>query len=438
MKQILFYSLLAVTPLLAATTPPDPATKTGDVEPIPVQESAIAKWREARFGMFIHWGPVSLTNQEISWSRGSKSLPVEKYDALYQQFDPEKFNADAWVAVAKAAGMKYIVLTCKHHDGFCLWDTKQTDYNIMHTPFKRDVVKELSAACKNQGVAFGCYYSTCDWRNPDFPLTSPGGKTVREKSDLDRYTAYLKAQVTELLQNYGPLFTLWFDVPERFDRNRGQGVINMARTIQPDIVIDDRTGAPGDYSTPEQKLGSFNLTRPWESCMTVSAHNQWAWGGDKDGVKPLEKILFMLINCAGGDGNMLLNVGPRPTGEIDAEQAARLKEVGDWLAKNGESIYGTRGGPYTPTPDYAATRAGHTIYLHILKWNGDTAVLPPLPVEIISSSLLVGKGKATVTSTPDKLTIQVDPKDQQSVDTIIKLQVKGAALDLAPIKPAKA
>ncbi len=423
-------------PILAVANSSASDAKQGALEPIPVQEAAIGKWRDARFGMFIHWGPVSLTDQEISWSRGSKNLPVEKYDALYQQFDPEKFNADAWVAVAKAAGMKYIVLTCKHHDGFCLWDTKQTDYNIMHTPFKRDVVKELSTACKKGGMAFGCYYSTCDWHNPDFPLTSPGGRTVREHADLEKYTDYLKAQVTELLQNYGPLFTLWFDVPEGFDRNRGQSVINMARTIQPDIVIDDRTGASGDYSTPEQKIGGFDMTRPWESCMTVSAHNHWAWGGDRDGVKPLSQILLMLINCAGGDGNMLLNVGPRPTGEIDAEQAARLKDVGGWLAINGESIYGTRGGPFIPTSNYASTRKESTIYLHILKWNGDTAVLPPLPGEIVSSSLLVGKGTATVTSAPNKLTIKVAPNDQQPVDTIIKLVMKGSALDIAPIKPS--
>src|SRR6478752_6454191 len=145
----------------------------------PAQPAAITKWQDARFGMFIHWGPVSLKGTEIGWSRGAQ-VPVEEYDNLYKQFNPTKFNADEWVAIAKAAGMKYIVLTAKHHDGFCLWDTKQTDYNIMNTPFHRDVVKELSAACKKAGIAFGTYYSTCDWHHPDFPLTSPGGKKVRE------------------------------------------------------------------------------------------------------------------------------------------------------------------------------------------------------------------------------------------------------------------
>ena len=163
-------------------------------------EKKIEEWKDARFGMFIHWGPVALKGTEIGWSRG-KEVPVEEYDNLYKQFNPTKFNADEWVSVAKAAGMKYIVLTTKHHDGFCLWNTRQTDYNIMNSPFKRDVVKELAEACKKQGIEFGTYYSTTDWHHPDFPLTSPGGSIIREKSDLEAYTTYLKKQVAELLIN---------------------------------------------------------------------------------------------------------------------------------------------------------------------------------------------------------------------------------------------
>lgn len=195
-------------------------------------------WRDKRFGMFIHWGPVTLTGKEIGWSRGSQ-VPVEEYDSLYKRFNPVKFNADEWVSLAKSAGMKYIVLTSKHHDGFCLWNTRQTDYNIMNTPFGRDVVKELSEACRRQGMAFGLYYSTCDWHHPEFPLTSPGGSVERKESNLDRYTSYLKRQVAELLVNYGPLYVLWFDVPQKFDKTRGQGVIDFARAIQPDIWIND-------------------------------------------------------------------------------------------------------------------------------------------------------------------------------------------------------
>jgi alpha-L-fucosidase len=194
--------------------------------------------------MFIHWGPVTLKGTEISMSRGVE-VPISEYDSLYMKFNPVNFNADEWVSVAKSAGMKYMVLVAKHPDGFCLWNTRQTDYNIMHSPFKRDVVKELSEACKKQGIRFGTYYSTPDWHNPDFPKTGPKGTVTREKSDLDAYTRYLKRQIAELLLNYGPLEVLWFDVPQLFDVKRGQGVIDFARTIQPDILINDRTRAKG-------------------------------------------------------------------------------------------------------------------------------------------------------------------------------------------------
>jgi alpha-L-fucosidase len=435
---------IAFLPLLFLGTSPAVPTGTAKstnppavtVAPVPVDPEAVKRWRDDRFGMFIHWGPVSLTEKEISWSRGATNgTPVEEYDSLYKSFNPGKFNADEWVAAAKSAGMRYIVLTCKHHDGFCLWDTQQTDHNIMNTPFRRDVVKELSEACKRGGIGFGAYYSTCDWHHPDFPLTSPGGKKAREHSDLDRYTSFLKAQVSELLKNYGPLATLWFDVPQKFDRNRGQDVINMARGIQPDILVDDRTGAPGDYSTPEQKVGGFNMKRPWESCMTVSAHNHWAWGGSGDGVKPLSSFVTMLAQCAGGDGNMLLNVGPRPDGLIDPAQAGALKGIGDWLKINGESIYGTRGGPYTPTAGYTATRKGNVVYLHILRWDGDTARLPPLGAVISRSSLLSG-GEVAVENTSSGLTVKVAPADQKSPDTVVKLELTTEAMGLKPIRPA--
>ncbi len=405
-----------------------------------MDQNAVKKWQDDRFGMFIHWGPVSLTGKEISWSRGqTNGTPMEVYDALYKQFNPEKFNADEWVAAAKAAGMKYIVLTAKHHDGFCLWDTKLTDYNIMNSPFKRDVVKELSEACKKQGIKFGCYYSVPDTHNPDYPYAvTPRPRVLREKYDVDAYNRFLMAQTSELLKNYGPLVTVWYDtdgsVGEFYDRNRGQQVINMARGIQPDILIDNRAGAPGDYNTPEQKIGGFDIKRPWESCMTISAHNHWAWGGDKDGVKPLQKVITMLVECAGGDGNMLLNVGPRPDGLIDPAQVEALKSVGDWLKLYGESIYETRGGPYMPTPRYAATRKGNVIYLHILKWEGNMAKLPPLGAEIVNSTLLTG-GRVALENTPSELILKVDPADQKSPDTIVKLELKSDAMALEPIKP---
>jgi alpha-L-fucosidase len=269
-------------------------------------------WQDARFGMFIHWGPVSLKGTEIGWSRG-REIPVEEYDNLYKQFNPVNYNAEEWVKLAKDAGMKYIIFTSKHHDGFCMWDTKYTDFNIMNSPFKRDVMKELADACKKYGMALGFYHSTCDWHHPDFPLTSPGGKVKRETPDLERYTEYLKNQSVEILTKYGPLLVMWYDVPQQFDAVRGQSVIDLITKVQPNIIVNNRTGAKGDFDTPEQRVGGFQIDRPWETCMTIA--RQWAWKPN-DEVKSLEQCLHSLIRSAGGDGNLLFNVGPMSDGRI--------------------------------------------------------------------------------------------------------------------------
>jgi len=386
--------------------------------------------------MFIHWGPVSLTGREIGWSRGDQT-PIEVYDNLYKQFNPTNFNANEWVSLAKAAGMKYIVLTTKHHDGFCLWDTKFTDYNIMHTPFHRDVLKELAAACKRRGIEFGTYYSVTDWYNTNWPVTSPAGRVEREKSDLDAYERFLQNQVTELIKNYGPLLTLWNDVPAMYGR-RGADTIRLVRQLQPDILVNNRTGDGGDYDTPEQEIGKFQLDRPWESCMTVSAHNQWAWGGANDGVKSPAACIEMLIRAAGGDGNILLNVGPRPDGVIDPEQANLLKDIGAWLAKHGESIYGTRGGPWKPTAALASTRKGNHIYLHALK-STDGHIVLPAPATGVKSATLLNGGKVAFSRKGQKLEIEIPPTALESVDTVVKLEVDRPVMDipLLAIAPEK-
>lgn len=423
-------ALLCVVSAFVENLSAAPSAAAGQPSWMQPDPAALQRWRDMRFGMFIHWGPVSLTGNEIGWSRGAQT-PVETYDALYKRFNPVAFNADEWVALAKAAGMRYIVLTTKHHDGFCLFATKETDYNIMNSPFGRDVTKELADACRRQGLAFGAYYSVCDWHHPDFPLTSPGGKVARDKSDLDRYNRYLLAQIRELIVNDGPLLTIWNDVPQQF-KGRGAATIRMVRELQPDILINNRTGDGGDYDTPEQVIGGFNMDRPWESCMTVSAHNHWAWGGADDGVKPLAACLLMLIRGAGGDGNVLLNVGPRPDGMIDPAQAGRLREVGAWLAKNGESIYGTRGGPYRPNAACVCTRRDRTVYLHILNWPDASLKLPPLPAKIVGSRALVG-GDARVVQTESGVEISVPAASRQAVDTVVALMLDRPALGLAPI-----
>lgn len=427
MKQI--PALLAA---LAMALPAALAAAEEDQPWLKPDPAALKRWQEMRFGMFIHWGPVCLTHHEIGWSRGAQT-PIERYDNLYKEFNPVKFDAGKWVAVAKAGGMKYVVLTTKHHDGFCLFATKETDYNIMNSPFKRDVTRELADACRKQGIAFGTYYSVCDWRHPDFPLTSPGGKVKREKSDIAAYRRYLRAQVSELIKDYGPLITMWFDVPQMFDRAEGSENIRVCRTLQPDIIVNNRAGGgTGDYDTPEQRIGGFGMDRPWESCMTVSAHNHWAWGGPEDGVKPLADCLLMLIRAAGGDGNVLLNVGPTPEGIIEDCQVNRLKEIGTWLAKYGDSIYGTRGGPFKPRKRVASTRKGNTIYVHITAWPEETLTLPPLPAKITKSSVLTG-GTATVKQSKDGVKISVPKADRQPIDTIVALELDKPAIEIAPL-----
>ena len=388
-------------------------------------------WKDARFGMFIHWGPVSLKGTEIGWSRG-REIPVEEYDNLYKQFSAPNFDPNSWVSVAKAAGMKYIILTTKHHDGFCLWNTRQTNFNVMNSPLHRDVVKELAEACRKQGIAFGTYYSTTDWHNPDFPLTSPGGTVKRETYDLEAYTTYLKKQVAELLLNYGPLFVLWFDVPQRFDALRGQGVIDFAHTIQPDIIINNRTGAKGDFDTPEQRVGGFQNERPWETCMTIA--NQWAWKPN-DEVKTLEQCLHTLIRTAGGDGNLLFNVGPKPDGTIEPLQVERLKEMGKWMDKYGYSIYGTRGGPFKPTDWGVSTRKGNTIYLHILKWNGKSVKieLPDFGVEIKNCKLAAG-GKLKVSKKEGKIILEFAGESLQPINTIVEIETAGDVMNIKPLE----
>jgi len=395
---------------------------------------ALGHWQDLRFGMFVHWGPVSLKGQEISWSRGGQ-IPIEEYDQLYKQFNPELFNAEEWVKIAKDAGMKYIVFTSKHHAGFCMWPSEYTDYDIAAGPFKRDIIKELKDACRKYGIELGLYYSTCDWHHRDFPKTGCGGAVDNPNANLARYSEYLENQTRELVKNYGPLLTIWFDVPYGFTPEYGMAAMKMLRRLQPTILINNRiyAGLPqpvGDYDTPEQCIGGFNRSRPWESCMTIC--NQWAWKPN-DQMKSLKDCIQKLISTAGGDGNFLFNVGPMPDGRIEPRQAQRLKEMGQWVKKYRDGIYGTRGGPFRPGKWGASTCKGDKIYLYIMDRPGDGVLeLPGIPMEITSSKVLSG-GKANVVQASEKITIDMAGANSDDIATVIELTVAGKAFDIKPV-----
>ena len=418
--------------------------RAGDAAALPrPYPSRLQWWAEGRLGLFIHWGPVSLKGTEISWSRANTNpkcpnngeIPAAVYDNLFKDFNPTNFNAGEWVALAKAAGATYMVLTAKHCDGFLLWNSKVSDYNIMNTPFHRDVCSELAQAAHQQGMRIGWYFSPMDWRDPD----------CRTEHN-DRFVANMQAEVRELLTNYGKIDLLWFDYDGREVPWDQDGTYALVKKLQPEIIINNRldlgpgkdAGSPrnlgprADYYTPEQTVGAYDDQKPWESCMTTSRRGQWAWGGALDGVKPLAVCLDMLVHCAGGDGNMLLNVGPTPTGEIAPEQASLLKEIGAWLAKHGESIYGTRGGPFKPGDYGVSTRKGNTVYVHICQWDEDVFKLPLIPAKVVRSQVL-GGGKAQVRQTATGLEISVPEQSRNPVDTVVAIELDRPTPGLASL-----
>jgi alpha-L-fucosidase len=384
-------------------------------------------WRELKFGLFVHWGPVSLKGTEIGWSRrgerrgtgGTGDVPVEVYDNLYKEFNPVQFNADQWLQIAKDAGMKYMVFTSKHHDGFSMFDSKLTDYKITNSPFKRDVVKELADACHKAGLRLGYYYSPVDWHHPDY-------RTATHQKYID----YMHGQLREICTHYGQIDIIWFDglggTAKDWDSPK---LFPMLRQLQPHIILNDRAGLPADHDTPEQRIGGFQKDRPWETCMTIC--QQWAWKPN-DRMKSLKECIQTLVRVVGGDGNLLFNVGPMPDGRIEPRQVERLREMGQWLGQYGQSIYGTRGGPFKTTARLASTYNGNVVYVHLLDWSGDTITLPGLPKKIVDSSLLTG-GSISVRQTKDAIEITVPPQSRQEIDTIVKLTLDGSAAQIEPV-----
>lgn len=404
----------------------------GVIEPECARMERMAWWREARFGLFVHWGPVSLKGTEIGWSRkgirrGHRSgragsgVPVEVYDNLYKEFNPTEFDAGEWVAIAKQAGMRYLVYTTKHHDGFVNFDSKLTDYKITssESPFGRDIVGELTEGCRRAGLAVGYYYSQPDWYHLDY-----------RTANHVRYLRYMHGQIVELLSNYGRIDLLWFDglggTAEDWD------AVNLFRTmkaLQPHLIINNRCGFPGDYDTPEQRIGTFQVDRPWETCMTIC--RQWAWK-PQDELKSLKECIQTLVKVVGADGNLLLNVGPMPNGRIEPRQVERLREIGRWLEINGETIYGTRGGPFKPELWGASTHKASRIYVHVMNWPGDELVLPRL-VGMIENAYVLGGGEVEWRQDPKTITLSVAKQDRSDIDTIVVLEIDRPVDQIPPV-----
>ncbi len=432
---ITFALMLAIGPVFGESTGPVPATSE-----TPAQHDARMKWwRDARFGMFIHYGPVTLTGQEISWSRANSNpacpnhgkTPVEVYDNLYKKFNPTSFSAADWAGVAIDAGMKYVVLTAKHCDGFLLWNSKVSDYNITATPFKRDLCAELAEAVRGAGLRLGWYFSPMDWRDPDF-------RTNRNPAFVTR----MQGELRELLGHYGTIDLLWFDTDGRSADYDVPSTYKLVKSLQPSIVIDNRLDMgtmrdysrqeiipPADYYTPEQRIGGYDDQRPWETCMTLGT--QWSWKPN-DKIKSTSQVLSILATCAGGDGNLLLDVGPMPDGRIEPRQVEVLKQIGAWMKINGESIHGTRGGPFKPADFGASTRKDKTIYVHVLKWPDGPVKLPKISAKIVSATLLKG-GQAEAKQTENGIEISVAPADRDASDTVVALSLDADALPIPAI-----
>ena len=402
------------------------------------REARLAWWREARFGLFVHWGPASVNGTEISWSRighpfdhhGHETVPPEVYDNLYQKFNPVKFDADAWMRMAKDAGMKYVVFITKHHDGFSMWPTKlRADYSIAAGPFRRDLCREIADAAHKHGLKLGWYYSTRDWTHPDYL-----------KGDNRKYDEFYMGQVRELLTNYGRVDMMWFDhVAGNWRDYRFEELFKMMYQLQPGLLVNDRAArfirgtedrptpevaalVRGDFETPEQRIGKFQPDRPWESCVTMTeCKDGGGWSYRPDGrTRGFEECARMLASCATGDGNLLFNVGPLPSGEIDPKQVTVLKQVGQWLGKYGQSIYATRGGPFVNGPWGGSTYRGNKVWLHVFDWGGETLRLNPLRETVQSARVLTG-GEASVAQTERGLDITVPRAHQDTVDTIVEL-----------------
>lgn len=395
------------------------------------------QFQDDKFGLFIHWGIYSMmANGE--WVMDKEKLDHNEYAKQASGFYPSKFNAAEWVAAAKDAGMKYITLTSRHHDGFSLWDTKQSDYNIVKaTPFARDVIKELAEECRKQGVKFGVYYSHLDWSRDDYyPLGRTGHSSGRTaQGNWDDYLKFMNAQLTELLTNYGPMHQIWFDGwwDQRYAVDwKLEEQYALIHSLQPGCLVGNNHHMPPfdgeDFQMFEKDLPGQNTTGfspdseigdlPLETCETIN--DNWGYDIKDQACKSAKTLIQLLVKAAGNNANLLLNVGPQPNGEIPAASLERMKEMGAWMRQYGETVYGTRGGPVPQREWGVTTKKDNKVFVHILDLQ-DTGLYLPITDKVKKATVFIDGTPVRFTQDKDGLLLKLAAVPAE-IDYVVQLE----------------
>jgi len=412
-------------------------------QPTPANLAARKWFQEARFGLFVHWGVYSVLG-DGEWVMNNRKIRVAEYEKLPAFFNPTEFDPAQWVALVKAAGMRYITITSKHHDGFAMFDSKVSDWDVVdRTPYKKDVLKMLADECHRQGIKLFFYHSQLDWHHPDY---YPRGRTGRdagrpESGEWNRYLDYMDAQLKELLTGYGEIGGIWFDgwwdKPEA-DWRLGQ-TYALIHGLQPAALVGSnhhRRPNPGeDFQMFEKDLPGKNTAGfndqseigdlPLETCETMN--NAWGFNLNDRSYKSTADLVRYLVRAAGNDANFLLNVGPMPNGKIQPEFEAHLREMGQWLSRYGESIYGTRGGPVPPRPWGVTTRKGDTVYVHVLDWPDETLALPRLGGKVATARFVKDGGRAAFAEDAGGVRVTIPAAARDEIDTVVALTIAPAA-----------